>query len=152
MTPLCLALLALCTLATAMRDEAKLLGAWVLMLNWIVNTAFCWATGADFPWLMFMTIDYLSGLTLIGLGRSRWHYSVAAIYALQMICHSAFGYVAYFGIESAAKRPYWEALYWLAWAQVAVMFIWIGYDLARHRLGTSRRVPPAQPRAAEEAR
>jgi hypothetical protein len=122
MLPLLSGLMGVFIAAMAMRLPCQAAVAAILLANWIANTAFCWVTGASDPWMLFIVTDYLSALALLLAGRTRAHYAIAASYALECVMHSAYG------SYGNSKQFYWDALYYVAWAQVVFVGAWSVHD------------------------
>lgn len=121
------ALLALLILALWKRQEA--VGtAVVLLINWALLTTLVWVIGERFPWPMFVTVDYLCGLAVFAMRTTRWQSAIIAIYAVQCICHAAFGYSSH---SRQAQDNYWWTLTLTGWAQLAVLGGWMIAGLAR---------------------
>lgn len=132
MWPLLSGLIAVLVAAVIRRNTGQIATAAVLLVDWIVNTAFCTATGIDDPWMWFLVTDYLSGLVLSLGTRDRWRRTIIVSYAIQCVTHGAYGYVG-----PIAKQMYWDTLYVIAWLQIVTVAAWIGYDY----IGASSRVP-----------
>ncbi|WP_454280602.1 hypothetical protein [Sphingomonas sp. Marseille-Q8236] len=76
--------------------------------------------------MLFLTVDYVSALGILGITYSRWQMAIIVIYAAQACCHAAYG--ASDG-KAWAQYEYWWALTYTGWAQLAAMGGWIIYAL-----------------------
>jgi hypothetical protein len=140
MLPLLLAYMTLLTFASLRRNGEQVGVSLALLANWLLSTAFVRSTGEDAPWLWFLTVDYLTGIVLWLMPRSRGNSLLMASYAVELLLHAAFGWSDQGGW---ARYRYWWALYYAAWAQVALVGAWSIYDAARHRLGDRPGIPSA---------
>tara|TARA_Y100000815_G_scaffold202913_1_gene186567 strand:- start:447 stop:908 length:462 start_codon:yes stop_codon:yes gene_type:complete len=144
-------ILAACVAGISLGFWRRSLAAFVLLGNWAANTAVVSVTGNDHPWVVFATIDYVSALAFLMIGGIAGRL-VAATYALQLLMHAA--YV----ISGGGPWPdyaYWWGLYYVAWAQVAIVFGWMGIELARRayarRGSISAAAPSHHPQRRDEA-
>lgn len=112
--------------------------ALVLLGNWIAEVAMVQISRDQFPWLFFMVADYMSALTIICMAKTRWQYAVAAIYAVQMVCHAAFGLSKQ---DAWANYEYWYVLTYTGWAQLAALIGGGVYALRRRHGGAGSGVP-----------
>lgn len=125
MTALLSGILAVCFASALRGNTCQTATATVLLVNWCINTAFCNLADVPDPWVWFLCTDYLSGLVVYGLGQR----AVMLTYALQCMIHVAYGIVG-----PVAQTPYWDALYLVAWVQVALIGVWMLWHpgMARH--------------------
>lgn len=129
-------ILAVCFASALRGNTCQTATAMVLLVNWCLNTAFCALVDVPDPWIWFVCTDYLSGLAIYGLCESRFQRAIMLTYALQCIMHVAYGIVG-----PVAQTPYWDALYSVAWVQVALIGVWMLYDVAGHRAWARLRIP-----------
>ena len=118
-------ILAVCFASALRRDVCQTATAMVLLVNWCLNTTFCALADVPDPWVWFVCTDYLSGFVIYGLGQR----AIMLTYALQCMIHVAYGIVG-----PVAQTPYWDALYLVAWVQVALIGVWMLWHpgMARH--------------------
>lgn len=135
MLPFALTILAL-FIVSAIRGDGRMTGtATILGINWLVEVGAVNLTGERFPWMLFLTVDYLSALGILGFAAGRWQAAIIGIYATQIVCHAGYG-LSSEGLW-AQYRYYW-ALTYTGWAQLAVLGGWCIYALvggAGGRLG-----------------
>lgn len=137
MLPFLITMLALLILGLAL-DVKWLSGtALVLLGNWLAEIAMVRGSNEQFPWLFFIVADYMSALIILCMRPNRWQIMIAAVYAVQIICHAAFGFC---GQTQAAKYYYWYALTYTGWAQLALVIGGGVYALHRRRDGASSGV------------
>lgn len=111
----------------------------ILLLNWLACTVYVARSGVDYPWWAFATFDYAAGFVILALLRSpptAWQASVGLIYALELVAHAA----QVINGNPTAVYYGWHLLRYAAWAQVALVFAWGGYELLRRRVHVVRRV------------
>ena len=126
MLPFFATLLAL-LLVGMIRNDGRMAGtAAVLLANWLLEVAAITMTGEQFPWMLFLTVDYLCAISILGIAYTRWQLTIVGIYAVQACCHAAYG--ASDG-GAWAQYQYWWALTYTGWAQLASMGGWIIYAL-----------------------
>jgi hypothetical protein len=142
MLPFLCVMLAMLILGFAI-DARWLAGtAAILLGNWLAEVAMVAYSGDQFPWLFFMVADYLSALAILVTMTTRWQVMVAAIYAVQMVCHAAFGLSA----QGAWPRyQYWHALTYTGWAQLVVIAGGGIYALHRRYSRADRSASHSQP-------
>lgn len=138
MLPFFAALLALLIVAMV-RSEGRMAGtAAILLANWVIEVAVIQLTGEQFPWMLFLTVDYLSALGILAMSYTRWQLAVISIYALQVICHAGYG----LSDQGAwASYHYWWALTYTGWGQLVAMGGWIAYALVGGPDGAGSRLP-----------
>lgn len=135
MLPFFATLLAL-LIVSLVRSDGRMAGtAAILLVNWSLEVASIQITGEQFPWMIFLTVDYLSALAILGIANNRWQAAVIAIYAAQLICHAAY---ALSPQGAWAQHRYWWSLTYTGWAQLVILGGWIIYALAGGRLGALR--------------
>ncbi len=165
MLSLLLAYLTLLTLAVLRRDGGQGIAAGLLFGNWLLCSAFVHWSGCDFPWVWYLTVDWLTAITLWIDRDTGWQRALIATFAVELLLHGAFAYATRDADPSVWSRSdahlywtqwlYWRALTTVAWAQVALVGSWIAYDAARDRSRRRRRVSSALaghvPQAGEKA-
>lgn len=139
----CATLVALTT-----RNTALIATSVVLLGNWIVNSAICKVTGIDYPFVAFMLVDYLSGLT-VGLivslwlyrAPNRWQLLVTSVYAMQVVWH-----VCYMWSTQGEWIRYasWHFLSKTAWFQLLAVGAWCVAELCNNVLWSDGRVSSDQ--------
>lgn len=111
----------------------------VLLTNWCVQVAVIEVTGEQFPWLIFVVVDYLSAIAIIAFWSTRWQLGAAAIYALQIVCHAAF---VLSSRSDPARLHYWWALTLTGWAQLAIAGGWLIHGMVGRGARADRGAPP----------
>lgn len=128
--PFFLTLVSLIVASVAVRDTRALETAAVLTINWGACSLYLARTGDVYPWPIFAAFDYAAGFAVLKLLRhppNLWQCAVATLYAAELVCHAARGYLG----TPAAIYYGWHFLNYAAWAQAVVIGTWIGYDVAR---------------------
>lgn len=124
------ALVALCTIASILRENRMAGSALILLLNWAVCTAAVESTGEIYPWEMFFVADHLSALAMVAIASiirpTLWQGIVIALYGVELVCHIGRGLSG----SPAAIYYGWYLLKYVSWAQVGVMIGWAGYEMA----------------------
>lgn len=111
----------------------------ILLGNWLTQVGMVRATGEQFPWLFFIVTDYLSALLIYTAGGKRWGLAIISIYAIQIICHAAYGLSQSGYFEDYC---YYWALTYTGWGQLLVVGGWLGYDVVRRGVGVSGGASP----------
>lgn len=144
------AYIAAVTLGLFSKSGSRTATALILLGNWVANSALVYFGGDAFPWPLFAVTDYLTAVLIALVAMERWQMAVAAIYAAQLVTHAGYGLSAQGAVQ---QYQYWYALYYLAWAQVAIFFGWWGYERLRRWHGARRSMahPAPRPSAAKEA-
>lgn len=137
MLPFFVVLLAL-LLVGMIRSDGRMAGtAAVLLINWLIEVGMITLTGEQFPWMLFLTVDYLCAITIAAMASTRWQLAIVIIYAAQACCHAAYG-ASDGGLR--AQYDYWWALTYSGWAQLASMGGWIIYALVGGPGGVGSRL------------
>jgi len=129
------ALVALNAFAFLLRDERLVGTAAILGLNWCICTAAVYATGEEYPVVVFVIADYLAAFTILvvfpldGRRTNLWEGVVGFLYGVEMVIHAA---RSISGSQSAIYHG-WNALEWLSWGQVLVAVGWGAYVVACRR-------------------
>jgi hypothetical protein len=131
----------LLAIAIMRRNGGQGIAAGLLLGNWITCSAFVYFSGVDFPWIWYLTIDWLTAVIFWidhELGWQRW---LIASYGVELLLHAAFAYVTrnvdplIWSRTSLSlywtQRHYHDGLAIFAWAQMALVGSWIAHDLVR---------------------
>jgi hypothetical protein len=131
--------LAVAALASlSFKDEAKVVVALGLLLNWLINTIAVHVSGLDFPWPVFLMVDFTTACVILAADPPKTGLLIAASYSLQIVTHVAYGIA---GAGPWHNYYYWWVLYTEAWLQIALLIVWFCHGGAKLRLrniGSSR--------------
>jgi hypothetical protein len=106
----------------------------VLMLNWLAGYCFNAWFGTFTPWAWSALIDTVSAVVILWHPAGRAQAILGGSYVAQLVCH-----FLYAATSIWTQHEYWQALTFIAWAQLAVLGIWgakVGYSsIAGHFWG-----------------
>jgi len=127
-----------------------------ILVNWIAGTLYVWRTGDFTPWHFSIFIDAAAALAVMYHPAGRVQGCIGLFYLFQIAFHVAFGIRTILHM-SADPIYYYDAITYIAWAQLAAMGLWCGgvwmgdflhrlrhrHDAAarRARAGNSRAAP-----------
>jgi hypothetical protein len=145
-----LAHLVLLTCAVVRRDGGQSISAGLLFGNWTACSLFVHFSGCDFPWIWYLTIDWLTAITLWIDKETIWQRLLIGSYGIELLVHAAFGWVTRHSDPTYWSRSdFWlyttqtnynDVLSVIEWAQTALVSGWIAYDAVRHWRRTDRRI------------
>jgi hypothetical protein len=125
-----------------LRTGAAIAACWLAGLIYVSNTD-------DYtPWHFNIFIDALAALAVMFRPAGRTQGGIGLLYFAQIAWHTAFG-IQIFSGNSPDPSFYYDAITWLAWAQLAVLGAWCGgieYGSLVHSLRNSRHAPSSRPR------
>ena len=113
-----------------------------IFLNWAAGVAYVQATGDYTPWMFWIAADAITAMAVMWHPAGRMQVYIGLFFALQIAGHIAFGGRQLVGLP-ADPIFYYDAVTYVAWAQLAAIGvwtggIWVGSVVPRHR---NRRAP-----------
>jgi hypothetical protein len=121
--------------------------AGAIFLNWLLGTAYVLKTGDYTPWMFSIVLDAITAAAVMWHPAGRTQVYIGLFYALQIAGHIGYGGRRLFGMEASALF-YYDALTWIAWAQLLAIGVWAGGLWVRDTLHRSRPVRHALDRTA----
>jgi hypothetical protein len=99
--------------------------AGAILANWIAGAVYVATTDNHTPWHFSIFIDALAALAVMYHPAGRVQGAIGLFYFLQIAGHIAFGFRRVLGMEADAIF-YYDAITYVAWAQLAAMGVWCG--------------------------
>jgi hypothetical protein len=96
-----------------------------ILLNWLAGTVYVQNTGNYTPWHFSIFIDAAAALAVMYHPAGRAQGFIGLFYFFQIAGHTAFGIRRLLGLP-ADPVFYYDAITWVAWAQLAAMGVWCG--------------------------
>jgi hypothetical protein len=99
--------------------------ALAIFLNWLAGASYVIATENYTPWHFSIFIDALAAFAVMWQPAGRVQGFIGLFYLLQIAGHTAFGVRRLFGL-GADPLYYYDAITFVAWAQLLAMGVWSG--------------------------
>jgi hypothetical protein len=99
--------------------------AGAILLNWLVGFVYVQNTGNFTPWHFSIFVDAAAALAVMYHPAGRVQGFIGLFYFFQIAGHTAFGIRRLLGLP-ADPVFYYDAITWVAWAQLAAMGVWCG--------------------------
>lgn len=124
--------------------------AGAILFNWIAGVIYVRQTGDYTPWAFSIFIDALAALAVMFHPAGRVQGYIGLFYLLQIACHTGFGLREWLSYRTDSIL-YYDAITWIAWAQLAAMGGWcsaIWGDDILHRMRDRRHAADSRARRA----
>lgn len=109
----------------AARDQEQLArSAGAVLLNWLVGSAFAWATGITDAWWWSIVIDIAAATVILLHPAGRCQAAIGATYVAQIGMHFGYGWCWWRGCADA--WAYYDWLTTVAWVQLGLLGGWCG--------------------------
>lgn len=95
--------------------------AFVIALNWAINTWFCHQSGLYDPWWFYIVVDSLSAWAVLYHPAGRVQSLIGWTYIGQVIVSGVYG-----ASGAVAKLLYWRVLLEIGYAQLIILGVWAG--------------------------
>jgi len=125
-----------------LRTAAAILGCW------IAGVAYTATTDDLTPWHFNIFLDAVTATVVMMNPAGRTQGTIGLLYFVQIAWHTAFG-IQIFSGNKPDEQFYYDAITWVAWAQLAVLGIWCGgieHDNRVRTLRNSRDASSSRPR------
>lgn len=118
-----------------------------VFLNWALGTVYVAFTGDYTPWMFWIALDFVTAVAVMWHPAGRMQVYIGLFYALQIAGHIAFGGRRLVGL-SADPIWYYDAVTYVAWAQLGAIGVWAGGIWVGAMLHRDRNSRPALHRGA----